>query len=66
MKEVKDYYFKPTNRKEDGFIYIKDPDGNLVSIGGKVKKFKSTTGCADFIYKLELARDTMLEESNES
>lgn len=28
--------------------------------------FKSTTGCAGFIYKLELARDTMLEESNES
>lgn len=64
MKDIKDYFFKPTERI-NGLIYIKDGDDNFVVADGKVKKFKSTTACAEFIHNLEMARDfKLMREEN--
>lgn len=65
MDDVENYWFKPTKRI-DGFIYIKDGDGNKVSVNGKPKRFKTTTMCARFIYQLEYMRNLSLEKENEA
>ncbi len=56
MKEVKDYWFKPTERI-NGLIYIKDGNNKFVMVKGKIKKFKTTTAAANFIAKIERVRD---------
>ena len=64
MDDIANYYFKPTKRI-DGFLYIKDGNGDMVVINGKPKKFKTTTMCARFIHQLEYIRNMSLEEEHE-
>lgn len=61
MNNPKDYWFHPTPRI-NGFIYIKDGEGRFVTINHKLKKFKTVTKAAQFIYKLEYARNVKLRE----
>ena len=60
IEDTKTYFFKATERI-NGYIYIMDDKGNLVSLEGKVQKFKTITKCAEMVYKLEYARNKSLE-----
>lgn len=60
MKQVKDYWFRPTDKRINGFIYILDGNDKFVAVNGKLKRFKSTDMCAKFIYRIEMQRDIVL------
>lgn len=47
-----DFHFTPTPRI-NGFIYLKDYKDEIVRINGKVKKFKTTTACAKWLYEVK-------------
>jgi hypothetical protein len=61
MQDYENYFFKSTDRI-DGYLYIKDGNGNFVGANGKKLKFKTTSRCAETIYDLEYARNKQLTE----
>lgn len=59
MEDTNNYFFKVSNRT-NGFLYILDGNGSRVMIHGKVKRFKTTTRAAQFVYELEYRRNLSL------